>query len=476
MGKVIVKQLKDLKGNPQNPRKISDEQLENLKKSLDAFGDLSGFVFNRRTNQLIGAHQRAAVSPKDAQVYIDRKFNEPTKVGTVAEGWIEIDGERHKYREVDVDEQREKAMNIAANKHGGEFDMPKLTEWLLELDAHNVDLNVVGFTDAELEEIMAPVHGNEGFTDADAVPEVPKEAKTKRGELWTLGAHRVLCGDATDKADVERLMAGEKAEFCFTSPPYSDQRDYGGGIDLSPSHLAKFLSAPCDLFAVNLGLKRSEGALVPYWDDYGAVAKANGLKLLSWNVWDRSGFGYTVGQATAMFTIDHEWIFVWGAQKKDLNRTIPNKQSGLAKKGTVRENSGSTRAVFTETGARRQLGTVIRMDVARYVGDDHTHPAMFPVALPEAYIEACSVRDGKVFEPFTGSGSTLIACEKTGRKCFGMEIEPLYISVILDRWCKFTGKEAYRLNDDGTKTAWSDVKNSSEDSKVSAHGSSEGVR
>jgi hypothetical protein len=156
---IIVKQLKDLKGNPENPRKISAEQLEMLQKSLEEFGDLSGFVYNTRTNQLIGAHQRAQVSPKDSQVYIDRRFDAPTKTGTVAEGYIEINGERHKYREVDVDPQREKAMNIAANKHGGEFDMPKLTEWLHELDAHNYDLGVVGFSAEELDGIMAPTSG-----------------------------------------------------------------------------------------------------------------------------------------------------------------------------------------------------------------------------------------------------------------------------------------------------------------------------
>lgn len=155
--KVIVKQLKDLRPNPQNPRKISDEELENLKKSLEEFGDLSGFVYNRRTNQLIGAHQRAKVLPKDAQVFIDKNYTAPTKTGTVAEGWIEINEERHKYREVDVDEQREKAMNIAANKHGGEFDMPMLTEWLHELDAHNFDLGVVGFSAQELDSLMAPI-------------------------------------------------------------------------------------------------------------------------------------------------------------------------------------------------------------------------------------------------------------------------------------------------------------------------------
>ena len=442
MAKVIVKQLKDLKGNPQNPRKISKEQLENLKKSLDAFGDLSGFVFNRRTNQLIGAHQRAEVSPKDSQVYIDRKFDEPTKTGTVAEGWIEIDGERHKYREVDIDEQREKAMNIAANKHGGEFDMPKLTEWLLELDSHNVDLSVVGFTAEELEDIMAPTYGNEGLTDADAVPEVPKEAKTKRGELWTLGQHRVLCGDATDKADVDRLMAGEKADITFTSPPYNLGRPFSNRSGIG-------------------GKKTLYGDKAD--DDLGADEYLSLLNLATSVAVANSCYAFiNVQQLSKNRVALVEWIYgfrerlvetcVWVKTNPPPNFHECQTNSGFEYVFCLTATENGSRKISTATFGKGQLSNVFTSGVNSGNEFAKDHGATFPVGFAEHFVVNFSTRSA--LDLFLGSGSTLIACEKTGRKCFGMEIEPLYIDVILDRWAKFTGKDPVR--EDGVK--WSELR------------------
>jgi DNA modification methylase len=421
---IIVKQLKDLKGNPANPRKITDEQLEMLKASLEEFGDLSGFVYNRRTKQLIGAHQRAQVSPKDAQIYIDRKHDEPTKTGTVAEGWIEINGERHKYREVDVDEQREKAMNIAANKHGGEFDMPKLTEWLLELDQHNYDLGVVGFTAEELENIMAPVHGNEGLTDPDAVPEVPKEAKTKRGELWILGNHRVLCGDATDKADVERLMAGEKADMVFTDPPY--------GIDLD----------------TDWG-KRDGNAKIP---DGRTVKRHSYMRV--------TGDAVAFNPESLLETFkDVPEMFLWGANYY-LKGTPDNSWVCWDKKLTESGDKNVIGDFELCWSKKRHKNTMIRCvwhgpfgHIKSLDGDNRVHPTQKPVKLCIEFANRWSEPNAKVVDVFLGSGSTLIACEKTQRRCFGMEIEPLYIDVILDRWAKFTGKDPVR--EDGLQ--WSEL-------------------
>src|SRR3990167_1256023 len=112
--------LSDLTPHPGNPRKISDQKLEMLKKSLDQFGDLSGIVFNRRSSRLVGGHQRLKVLPKDLPIKITKTYKEPTRTGSVADGYVEIDGERYRYREVDWDDPTEKAANIAANQHGGE--------------------------------------------------------------------------------------------------------------------------------------------------------------------------------------------------------------------------------------------------------------------------------------------------------------------------------------------------------------------
>jgi len=142
-----------LKGNPQNPRAITDEQLSMLGKSLAKFGDLGGIVFNRTTGQLVGGHQRAKVLPKDSEVLISELYDEPTPVGTVAIGYIRMDGELFSYREVEWDMDTEKAANIAANKHGGFFDLPKLREWVLDLDHKNFDMDFIGFTADDLDRL-----------------------------------------------------------------------------------------------------------------------------------------------------------------------------------------------------------------------------------------------------------------------------------------------------------------------------------
>jgi hypothetical protein len=166
--------LGELKPNEKNPRKITDEKLKMLKKSLDAFGDLSGVIFNKRTKRLVGGHQRLKVLPVSSEITITNKLKEPTEKGTVAEGFISIGTEKFVYREVDWDETTEKAANLAANKHGGEFDFPQLIDWLQELDALNVDLELTGFDAKDLENIMAPVlghlaEGKENKTDFETV-------------------------------------------------------------------------------------------------------------------------------------------------------------------------------------------------------------------------------------------------------------------------------------------------------------------
>lgn len=344
------------------------------------------------------------------------------------------------------DTQR-KAYVIADNRlalNAG-WDDQMLTLELQELDGEDFDLSLLGFEADELNALLNPIKETEGLTDEDAVPDVPEEPKTKPGDIYQLGRHRLMCGDSTSIDAVEKLMGGDIAEICFTSPPYADQREYNGDKELSTQHIASFIRSAygkVNYFVVNLGYSRKDQEVNTYWEDYIQEAKNCGLKLLSWNIWDRSGFGYTVGQATAMFTIDHEWIFVFGNKTKNLNKTVENKQSGVAKKGTIRQKNGETTPVFTETHSHRQIGTVIRCDVARYKGGDHSHPAMFPVELAEMYIESMTHNKDIVYEPFCGSGTTMIACEKLGRTNFSMELDPKYCDVIVKRWEDFTGQKA----------------------------------
>lgn len=146
--------VSDLKAHPNNPRKVTDTNLDQLKKSMLEHGDLSGIVHNRTTGNTVGGTQRTKNIDKDAEIKITKTFETPTKTGTVALGYILQNGERFSYREVVWDKNRELAANIAANKGAGEWDYQKLTEMLNELDAMNFDLELTMFNEDELARIM----------------------------------------------------------------------------------------------------------------------------------------------------------------------------------------------------------------------------------------------------------------------------------------------------------------------------------
>lgn len=273
----------------------------------------------------------------------------------------------------------------------------------------------------------------------DEVPEPPAEPVTKPGDLWLLGEHRLLCGDSTKAEDVARLMASEKCELCFTSPPYSDQRTYTGEANLSPTYLCGFIdyAATCSEFvAMNLGLARKHGFIDQYWNEYVSRAGEVGLGIVSWNVWYRTG-GFSVGQITSMFPIEHEFVFVFGRRPRKLVPTVVNTNGGARVISTNRDNEGNIgKQKRMKVRELRELGTVF---VSPPVNSNAEHPAQFPVAFPAEYIKAFG---GSVYDPFLGSGTTLIAAEQLGRRCYGMEISQQYCDVIVQRWENLTGQSA----------------------------------
>jgi DNA modification methylase len=292
----------------------------------------------------------------------------------------------------------------------------------LKLELPDVDMTKFGFDEPKIEIVE------------DEVPEVPVEAVTKPGDIYILdGKHRVMCGDSTKKEDMERLMDGKKADMVFTSPPYANQRNYRGNLNLSPEHLSQFFnSLYSNLFVVNLGLSRVDGELNTYWDEYIKTARQNGLKLISWNVWDRSGMGYSIGQITAIFPIEHEFIFVFAKDQIELNLTIENKYAGEVRGCTNRGQDGEmSKRKDTTLRDYRPLGTVIRCGP---VQKNEDHPAQFPVELPAEYIKACSSSERLVLDPFGGSGTTLIAASQLGRTAYLMETDPKYCDVCVERY------------------------------------------
>jgi len=412
--KVVSKKISEIFQDPSNERTHPEKNMDALKGSLTKYGQQKPIVVDEKGIILAGNGTYAAAKSL---------------------GWEKIDVVISDLKGLDKAGYR-----IADNRTSelAEWDTDALEETLKALAEEDYGLSDIGF---DIEDYDFGNSEKEGLTDQDEVPEISENFfNVKRGDIWELGNHRLMCGDSTSKNDIDRLMIGENAEFCFTSPPYSDQRDYNGELELNPKHLAKFFDAPCKLFAVNLGIKRKDNEIFPYWNDYINSAKEYCYKFLSWNIWDRSGLGGSIGNQTAIFPIWHEWIFIFG-EKKELNKTKKNKTEG-SKRGYNRQKDGSTIKGKGITSKYGKIGTVIKTGIA----DGKLHPAMFPVELPEEYIKACSNKSDIIYEPFLGSGSTLIACEKTNRKCFGMEIDPHYCSIIIKRWQDFAGQNAIKIS------------------------------
>jgi len=399
--------------DPKNARKHSARNLEAIAASLLKFGQRKPLVVHR-----------GVVLAGNGTLEAARSL-----------GWTEID-----VAEVpdDWDMDTAKAYALADNRTAelAEWDEGELAKQLLELQDADWDITELGF------EIPALADIEPG--DEDEIPEPPVEPKTKLGDIYQLGRHRLMCGDSTDKTTINKFLNGKQIELCFTSPPYSDQREYNGKKDLSINQIIKFISAVrdnCDYYVVNLGVSRKNGAINRYWDDYIQEAENSNLKLLSWNVWNRQGSGgFSVGQITAMFAIEHEWIFVFGANSKNIKKTIENKSAGQNQNFGNRNADGSKTKKQITISSHRQLGTIYNGGVENKPQGDH--PAAFPVDFPRTYIEAMTNQDGIVYEPFGGSGSTLIAAEQTNRTCYMMELDPKYCDVIVTRWENLTGLKA----------------------------------
>ena len=402
---ITYRKVEDLIPYVNNSRKHSDQQVAQIAASIKEFGWTNPILVDKDKG-IIAGHGRLMAARK-------LKMDDvPT---------IELSH---------LSDAQKKALVIADNKLAlnADWDTQILSLELSELQDIGFDLDILGFDANELSALLEPEEV-EGLTDEDAVPEVPEEPKTKLGDIYQLGNHRLMCGDSTSIDAVEKLMDGQKAQFCFTSPPYADQREYNGGKELSTEHLATFIrtaSGFCDFFAVNLGLSRKDGEINQYWDDYIAEAKNCGLKLLSWNIWNREGMGGSIGNMTAMFPIEHEWIFVFGNDVKDINRTRDNKHGGESGKSTIRQKGGETTPNSWAINKKGKIGTVFTCDFAR---GKKEHPAMFPVEFPMGYIESCTNSNDVVYEPFGGAGSTMIACEKLGRQARLMELDPKYCDV-----------------------------------------------
>ncbi|MDA2921687.1 site-specific DNA-methyltransferase [Patescibacteria group bacterium AH-259-L07] len=408
--------IKDLKFADYNPRKWSEKAIKELTKSLKRFGIVDPIIVNsadKRKNIIIGGHFRVKIAEE---------------IG---------------YKEVPVvyvdisDIKKEQELNLRLNKNTGQFDYDLLVEFGEDL------LIDVGFEKEELDEIFDFDVEEDGF-DAEKEYEKIKEPKSKYGDVYQLGSHRLVCGDATKSEDVEKLMDGELADMIFTDPPYNVGYYYTvtyvkGRVRKTKFHTFNDKKSFEDFIdfiylSFNNGFKFvKEGAIFYCWHaSKNEYLFRQGIEKAGWHI--SQTIYWLKNNATFNRGLDYLWIvepcyFGW------------KKGKGHYKNKKI--TKGLQNIILLDKENFEELLDVMYEHKDRII--DYEHPTQKPIRLAERALKKHSKRDDIVIDLFGGSGSTLIGCEQLNRKCYMMEIDPKYCDVIVKRWERFINNKAKKL-------------------------------
>ena len=400
--------ISDLRPHPKNPNKHPADQLKRLAQILDYQGWRYPVKVSKATGFVTSGHGRIEAAKEN--------------------GWKQVPVNYQEYESA----EQEYADLVADNSIASwsELDFSSINLVVPDLGP-DFDIDLLGIKDFQID-----VSEN-GEGDPDEIPESPKVAKSRLGDLFLLGEHRLLCGDSTDAEQVARLMNDEKADMVFTDPPYGMKLDanfssmkgsskilvgnkgneyrqvIGDGDDFSPS-LIRTIFDNFDCPEIFL------------WGADYYVEELRNRNDGSWVIWDKRQNDETDDAAAVSADKAFGSAFEMCWSKSRHQRIFARIRSGIF-------------------GVKNELGTTERC-----------HPTQKPVQLAEWFFDQWGANTKVVADLYLGSGSTMIACEKTNRRCFGMEIDPLYVDVILERFAKFSGKDPVR--EDGVK--WSEIKNS----------------
>lgn len=385
------KNVKDLLPADYNPRKDlkpGDPEYEKLKRSIEQFGYVEPVIWNQQTGCVVGGHQRL-------KVLIDMGI---TEVDVVV---------------VDMDADKEKALNIALNKISGEWDTEKLALVIADLQGADFDVSLTGFDPEELDDLFRDdIKGGIKEDDFDVDAELAKPVFSKAGDLWLLGEHRLLCGDSTKADTFELLMNGKKANLVVTDPPYNVNYEGSAGKikndSMAEEQFEEFLFEAYS--RMNESMADDASIYVFHSDSHGLAFR---------KAFEDAGF-YLSG------------CCIWKKQSLVLGRSPYQWQHepvlfGWKKKGKHQWYTG------------RKESTIWEFDKPKKNGD---HPTMKPIALLSYPIMNSTMTGCLVLDPFGGSGSTLIACEQTGRVCFTSELDEKFCDVIVNRYKEQVGSSS----------------------------------
>lgn len=384
-----ISELKPADYNPRKDLQPGDPEYEKLKRSLTEFGYVEPVIWNSTTGHVVGGHQRL-------KVLEDLGHN---TVHVIV---------------VELDEIREKALNIALNKISGEWDESKLALLIADLDASDFDAELTGFDDTEIAQLIGSLdEGEVEDDDFDLTAALEAASFVERGDIWTLGRHRLVCGDATSQTDVEALMDGKRANLVLTDPPYNVAFESSDGLSIKNDKMA------ADKFYDFLHAAFTQMASVC---EKGASAYIFHA--------DTEGLNFRRAFVEAGFYLSG--CCIWVKDSLVLGRSPYQWQHEPVLYGWVKTGKH-------KWYADRKQTTIWRFDKPRRNAD---HPTSKPLDLLAYPLQNSTQANAIVLDTFAGSGSTLMACEATDRTCYCMELDEKYASVILRRYAEHTGDAA----------------------------------
>ena len=386
---VIQVSVVELAGSaaPYNPRQISEHDLDALGNSMRVFGIVEPVVVNKRSGNIVGGHQRVKAA--------------------AASG---IDSLPVVY--VDLDDHGERQLNLALNRISGEFDLDKLATVLGDLESAGADMAFTGFTDVEIEKLCRP-GPTKGLTDPEAAPDPPAEAATQPGDLITLGDHRLICGDATDPTTVAALFGGDWPFLMITDPPY--------GVNYDPAYRSNNRTGKVE--------NDDRADWTEAWRLFtGDVAY----------VWHSSLHVVDVARSLADAGFGPRSYLIWAKERLVMGRGHYHWQHEPC---FYAVRSG---AAASWCGGRDQATVWSIPSVRPGAADDQEtkHGTQKPVECMSRPMRNHGKRGDYVYDPFVGSGTSLIAAELEGRRCLAIELDPVYCDVVVRRWQNFTGQKA----------------------------------
>jgi DNA modification methylase len=424
----------DLVPYARNSRTHSPQQVDKIAASIREFGFLNPIIVDGM-NGIVAGHGRVLAAQK------------------LGLSELPVIDASH------LSEAQKRAYVIADNRlaldAGWDNEMLKIE--LQDLEADGFDLSLTGFELDEIGDLLAePITG---LTDEDAVPEVPAVPVTVEGDVWLLGRHRLMCGDCKSFNDVAKVLSGEMINLVVTSPPYASQREYDKESSFKPIRVDEYVDWYEDIATNIYANLENDGSyfcnIKPNADGIKRELYVFDLVLAharkwQWNYadefcWERAGIPQQVARRfkNQFEPIYHftkgEWKFNPDAVKHE-SKAVPKAKGKGAGNTNAAQRQGHVSAVDGNHVAAGMAYPGNRLPT--FQSEALGHPAAYPVGLPEFFIKAYTDVDDVVFDPFMGSGSTLMAAEKNGRKAYGLELSPLYVDLIINRWQDFTGQEA----------------------------------